>query len=129
MSTFVEPKGPVSLAELSRRDGRTAVDSAVGKALAFAGLLAIVISLLIVYSLLKDAIAFLTDVDVGDLGGDVWRPRSDQYGLMAPLSGTLWVTLVATLLAAPVGLGAAVYLSEYAKPRIRRSLSRAMHRR
>lgn len=114
--------GPVTLAELSRRDGRTARDALVGKVLAAAGALAIIISLLIVWSLVKDAVAFLTDVDLGKLGGDVWRPRSDSYGMMAPLSGTLWVTLVAALLACPVGLGAAVYLSEYAKPRVRRIL-------
>lgn len=111
---------PVTLAALSRRDGRTAVDNLVGKVLAVAGLLAIVISVLIIWSLLKDAAAFLTDVDLGKLTGDTWRPRSDRYGMMAPLTGTLWVTLVAALLACPVGLGAAIYLSEYAKPRVRR---------
>lgn len=115
-----ETPAPVTLAELSRRDGRTAVDNVVGKVLAFAGFLAIVISVLIVWSLLKDATAFLTSVDLGKLAGDTWRPRSDRYGMMAPLSGTLWVTLVAALLACPVGLGAAIYLSEYAKPRVRR---------
>lgn len=113
---------PVTLAELSRRDGRTARDALVGKVLAAAGGLAIVISILIVFSLARDAIAFLGDVDLSKLGGDVWRPRSDSYGMMAPLTGTLWVTLVATLVAGPVGLGAAIYLSEYAKPRVRRIL-------
>lgn len=117
---MAETPAPVTLAELSRRDGRTAVDNVVGKVLAFAGFLAIVISVLIVWSLLKDAVAFLTSVDLGKLAGDTWRPRSDRYGMMAPLSGTLWVTLVAALLACPVGLGAAIYLSEYAKPRVRR---------
>jgi phosphate transport system permease protein len=34
--------------------------------------------------------------------------------------GTLWVTVVAVLIAGPIGLGAAVYLSEYARPRTRR---------
>ena len=34
----------------------------------------------------------------------------------------LWVTLVAVLVAGPIGLGAAIYLSEYAKPRVRRSV-------
>lgn len=123
MSTVTgQTTGPVTLAELSRRDGRTAVDAAVGKVLAGAGVLAILISLMIVWSLLRDAVAFLTDVDLSKLTGDVWRPRSDSYGMLAPLSGTLWVTLVAALLACPVGLGAAIYLSEYAKPRVRRTL-------
>jgi len=34
--------------------------------------------------------------------------------------GTMWVTLVAVLVAGPIGLGAAIYLSEYANPRVRR---------
>ncbi len=113
---------PVTLAELSRRDGRTARDALVGRALGAAGLLAILISIMIVLSLSRDAVAFLRDVDLSKLSGNVWRPRSDSYGIMAPLTGTLWVTLVATLVAAPVGLGAAVYLSEYASPRVRRIL-------
>ena len=113
---------PVTLAELSRRDGRTAVDAAIGKVLAAVGGLAIVISLLIVGALLRDSIGFVAGVDLSLLGGDVWRPRSDLYGMLAPLTGTLWVTLVAVILAAPVGLGAAIYLSEYAKPRVRRFL-------
>jgi phosphate transport system permease protein len=116
----IETPAPVTLADLSRRDGRTAVDAVVGKVLGVAGILAIVISLLIIWSLLKDAVGFLTDVDLGALTGDTWRPRSDRYGMMAPLTGTLWVTLVAALLACPIGLGAAIYLSEYAKPRVRR---------
>ncbi len=113
---------PVTLTELSRRDGRTAVDTWVSRGLALAGGLAIVISLLIVWSLLRDATSFVGDVKLNELWGDVWRPRSGQYGIRAPLTGTLWVTLVATLIAGPVGLGAAVYLSEYASPRVRRTV-------
>ncbi|MGI8937168.1 MAG: phosphate ABC transporter permease subunit PstC [Iamia sp.] len=118
MSSPEQP--PVTLADLTRRDGRTAVDAWVSRGLALAGGLAIVISLLIVWSLLKDAVGFLGDVKPNKLWGDVWRPRSGEYGIRAPLTGTLWVTLVATLIAGPVGLGAAVYLSEYASPRVRR---------
>jgi phosphate transport system permease protein len=114
---------PVTLAELSRRDGRTSVDALVGRVLAVAGGLAIVISLLIVGVLLRDAIGFLGNIDFpSDLTGDVWRPRSDRYGILAPITGTLWVMGIATLIAGPIGLGAAVYLSEYANPRVRRVL-------
>lgn len=118
--TSIPPETHVTLAELSRRDGRTAVDAWVGRLLAAAGGLAILISVLIVATLLRDASSFLGSVDLTKLGGDVWRPRSGEYGILAPLSGTLWVTLVGSLLAGPIGLGAAVYLSEYAKPRVRR---------
>ncbi|HMJ75478.1 MAG TPA: phosphate ABC transporter permease subunit PstC [Iamia sp.] len=111
---------PVTLAALSRRDGRTAVDALIGRVLGLAGGLAIVISLAIIGVLLRDAIGFMSDGGLADLGDPNWRPRSGQYGILAPALGTLYVTLAAILLAAPVGLGAAVYLSEYASPRVRR---------
>lgn len=116
------PEPPVSLADLTRRDGRTAVDTWVSRGLAAAGVLAIVISVLIVGTLLRDAVGFLTDVELSSLWGDVWRPRSGQYGIRAPLVGTLWVTLIGSMVAGPIGLGAAVYLSEYSSPRVRRAV-------
>lgn len=113
---------PVSLEALSRRDGRTAVDNLVGRALGGAGLVAVAISLLIILVLLRDGLSFLAQTSVQELGADVWRPRAERYGVLAPFVGTLWVTLVAILLAGPVGLGAAVYLSGYARPRVRRTI-------
>ena len=47
-----------------------------------------------------------------------WQPSSEvrpQYGILALLAGSLSVTALATLLAMPLGLGAAVYISEFAK--------------
>ncbi len=112
----------MTLAELSRRDGRTAVDAVVGRVLGGAGLLAIVISVAIIAVLLRDALGFMSHTSWNELGADVWRPRSEQYGILSPILGTLWVTLIAVLVAGPIGLGAAVYLSEYAKPRVRRTV-------
>lgn len=117
MSTSLEP---VTLDSLSRRDGRTAVDAVVGRTLAVAGALSIVISLAIVFVLFRDALGFVTEDGLANLGDPNWRPRSDQYGILAPILGTLWVTLVAIVIAGPIGLGAAVYLSEYATPRVRK---------
>lgn len=114
------PDNEVTLAELSRRDGRTAVDSAISKGLAVVAGLGILISGMIIYALVRDTAGFLTGADLSSLWGDTWRPRNDQFGLRAPLTGTLWVVLIAVLIAGPVGLGAAIYLSEYANPRIRR---------
>jgi len=47
----------------------------------------------------------------------IWQPTSEvypQYGILALLAGSLSVTVLATLLAMPLGLGAAVYISEFA---------------
>lgn len=54
-----------------------------------------------------------------------WRPDSEirpQYGILALLAGTLSVTVLSMLLAVPLGLGAAVYVSEFSGPRARETL-------
>jgi phosphate transport system permease protein len=80
----------------------------------------IVISVAIVLSLVFEAIGFLQSrpslVDEG------WFPRRGEFDLLTLVTGSLLVTGVAMVVAVPVGLGAAIYLSEYARPRIRRVL-------
>jgi phosphate transport system permease protein len=51
-----------------------------------------------------------------------WRPDSEvraQYGILALLIGTLSVTVLAMVIAVPLGLGAAIYVSEFAGPRLK----------
>lgn len=112
--------GPLSLDDLAGDPRRQAKEKGVKAALAVAALTSVVISIAIIYVLFNDALGFLGTIRLGDLGDDVWLPRSGRFGVMSPVLGTLWVTLVAVLVAGPVGLGAAVYLAEYANPRVRR---------
>ena len=51
-----------------------------------------------------------------------WNPFSStpQYGIWALILGTLKITVIATIVAVPLGLGAALYLSEYASTRVRK---------
>jgi phosphate transport system permease protein len=84
--------------------------------------ISIVVSALIVVSLTGRAVAFITRVDLGALWTDGWFPRRGAYDLRTIVVGTLLVSGIAMLVAAPLGLGAAIYLSEYARPRIRRLL-------
>lgn len=114
------PPGPLTLDDLSGDPRRQAVEKVVRIVLTLAALTSVVISVAIIYVLLKDALAFLGSIKLSDLGDDIWLPRGGRFGVMAPLMGTLWVTLVAVMIAGPIGLGAAIYLSEYAKPRVRR---------
>jgi len=81
--------------------------------------LAIVISVAIVLSLLGDSITFLQGIDPGALLDGAWQPRSGEYGLATIISGTLVISVIAMVVAAPLGLGAAIYLAEYASPRAR----------
>ncbi len=54
------------------------------------------------------------------LTSSVWAPSRGEFGLFAFIMGTLWVTAVALVLAVPVSLLTAVFLSEYAPARLRR---------
>ena len=82
----------------------------------------VVISAAIVLSLAGRAVSFAIHVDPGALWTDGWSPRRGQYDLRTIVGGTLVVTAIAMLVAAPLGLGAAIYLSEYAGARARRWL-------
>jgi phosphate transport system permease protein len=81
--------------------------------------LAVVISIAIVASLLGQSIAFITDVDLAALSNGIWEPRSDRFDLPTLLAGTFVIAAIGMLIAAPLGLGAAIYLAEYASPRVR----------
>ncbi len=48
-----------------------------------------------------------------------WLPQAGQFGILPLLSATLITSLIAMLVAIPVGLGAAIYISEYASPQKR----------
>lgn len=65
-------------------------------------------------------------LDFGDfISSAKWRPDSDtnpQYGIFALLVGTAWITVISTIIAVPLGLGAAVYLSEFCTGRVREVL-------
>ena len=92
-------------------------------------LLAAVISLLtttgIVYALLGETVTFFREVGIGDfLFGTKWTPLFEpaSFGVLPLVVGTFATTLIALVVAIPLGLGAAVYLSEYAHPRVRKTI-------
>lgn len=87
-----------------------------------AAIVSIAISVAIVGSLIGNAISFFTEVDKGSLLDVGWFPRRNRFDLLTPIAGTLVMSLVAMAVATPLGLGAAVYLAEYANPRVRRLL-------
>ena len=77
----------------------------------------------IVLSLVGETITFFGDVGVGDyLFGTEWSPlfQPPSFGVLPLVLGTMLISAVAMLVAVPLGLAAAIYLSEYAKPRVRR---------
>ena len=91
---------------------------------------AILTTIGIILSLIFETLRFFQQVPIFDfLFGLHWSPqiaiREDQaanageFGAVPLFAGTLLITFIAMLVAVPVGLMAAVYLSEYASPRLR----------
>ena len=88
-----------------------------------AAVTSIVISALIVLSLAGRALAFLSGVDLGALWHPSgWFPRRGAFDLRTIVACTLLIAGIAMSVAAPLGLGAAIYLAEYARPGLRRVL-------
>ena len=114
-------RGPLlSAADLQGDRKRIARERRMGLVLRGAGILSFVISGLIVLSLVRDAIGFLQVIDLGQLTEIGWFPRRGMFDVGTLAVASLLVTLVAMVIAVPVGIGAAIYLSEYAHPRARR---------
>lgn len=91
-----------------------------------AGLTSILISALIVIALFGEAVSFVTAIDLGQLWGDGWFPRRGDFDLKTLIVGTLLITGIAMVVAVPLGIGAAIYLAEYASTRVRKILKPAL---
>ena len=93
-----------------------------------AAVFTVLVSISIVLSLVGEAVAFLQGIaaeveeGLGSLFADGWFPRRDRFDLRTIIWHTLVVSAIAMVVATPLGLGAAVYLSEYARPWVRRIL-------
>ena len=114
------PEAP-SLRAARRRWGETFIKGLL--------LLAALISLLttfgIVYALVEETIVFFRSVPIHDfLFGTKWSPlfNPPSFGVLPLIAGTFFTTLIGLLVAIPLGLGGAIYLAEYARPRVRKTI-------
>ncbi len=109
---------------------RNRVELVIVGALMAASSVAILTTVGIVLSVLFESLDFFKSVSIIDfLTGSVWDPRfadagaggstEGQFGLVPLMWGTLYISFVALLVAVPIGLLAAIYMSEYAHPRVR----------
>ena len=113
---------------------RTHVETVVRSVLMVCSAVAILTTLGIVLSLIFESIRFFAQVPLDDfLFGLNWSPQSafrgagaqetgvdtSVFGAVPLFAGTLLITFIAMLVAAPIGLMAAIYLSDYASPRVR----------
>jgi phosphate transport system permease protein len=112
----------LSLEDLRGDPRRLRKERAVRVVLLGAALTSIAISAAIVLSLAGEAWTFVSQVEWATLWTDGWFPRRGMYDIKTIVVGSLMITAVAMAIATPLGLGAAVYLSEYASPRVRNVL-------
>ncbi|MEZ5170954.1 MAG: phosphate ABC transporter permease subunit PstC [Acidimicrobiia bacterium] len=87
-----------------------------------AAVVTLAISAGFVVALTGKALEFLANIDLSLLWSRGWFPRRGLFDVRTLFVGTLMVTGIAMVVATPLGLGSAVYLSEYAGPRTRRIL-------
>jgi len=118
-----EPAGgpPRRLQSSSKRYGEKAIQWALG----FCAVLSVLTTTAIVISLVGPTIGFFEIVPADEFFFSVdWTPQFEppSFGVLGVVIGTLNVVLWAMLFAIPIGLGAAIYLSEYASPRVRKTV-------
>lgn len=87
-----------------------------------AAILSILILLGIFLMLIVNGAGTFSEVGFGEfLFGKIWNPSAygdEQYGILSMIAGTLLVTLIAMLIAAPLGIGTAAFLSEFAPEKL-----------
>jgi len=120
---MASPPTTVTLEDLAAPTRRRVRENTVRSLLFVAALVSVLISALILWSLFREAWTFIVGVDWGVTWGEIgWYPRRGIYDVPTLLVSSLITTAVAMLVAAPIGLGAAIYLSEYATPNVRKWL-------
>jgi phosphate transport system permease protein len=120
-------KRAVGVETLDRRDLAWFVDKLAQLIVFVGGISGIIFVIGIFVFISKEGIGFITEtLDVGEFfTSPRWRPTSDHnptYGALALIAGTASVTGLAMLVAVPFSLGAAIYIAEFAKGKVREVL-------
>jgi len=122
-TTTGRPLGPEgSLLPSGHLRRRLRTEAVIRAALFLAALVSVATTGAIAVSLLRPTIEFFSEIPVGEFfSGTTWAPLfvPAQFGVWPLITGTFLVMAIAVLVAVPCGLGAAFYLSEYARPRVR----------
>ncbi|MFC4075753.1 phosphate ABC transporter permease subunit PstC [Salinithrix halophila] len=108
-----------------KRTWRTAWEGMIPKLLLVCALVSVFTTFGIVFTLLLETSSFFQKVSLIDfITGTEWTAlfsgTQQKFGVLPLISGTLLVTGVAALVAVPIGLASAIYLSEYAHRQVRK---------
>jgi phosphate transport system permease protein len=99
-------------------------EEAIRALLFLAAAISVLTTIGIVVALLNESLSFFEEVGTDFFTQTEWSPlfADPQFGIWPLLNGTFLITGIAILVAVPIGLGSAIYLSEYATPRVRRAI-------
>lgn len=97
------------------------VEWLVPKFLFVCAAISILVTAGIFFTLIRETVFFFREVPfIEYISGTRWSPWQDSFGVLPLVAGTLLVTCIAMLVAIPVGLASAIFLSEYASERTRK---------
>jgi phosphate transport system permease protein len=122
--TVQEKQAAMAIRNKLRRRSRPG-ETAIQGFLFLCGILSVLTTIGIVYELGKESWLFFgsSDVDLVEfLTQTTWQPTIGEFGVLPLVNATLMTTFFAMLIALPLGLGAAIYLSEYASQRTRNTI-------
>jgi phosphate transport system permease protein len=125
VATRAAAQQPLRLRATRRRWGEDVVKAA----LALCAFVSVATTVGIVVALFVPAFEFFSEISIVDiLTGTDWAPLFEPpaFGVLPLIAGTLLVTGCACMVCIPFGLGSAIYLSEYARPRTRKYLKPAL---
>jgi len=111
--------------ELAKSFRRNFLEKLIEFGLLLSAVIAVFITTAIVYILVTEAIPFFKHVSIYEFLTDtVWTPNYSikRYGILALISGTLTTTMIALIVAVPLGTITAIYLSEFASHRVRETI-------
>lgn len=97
---------------------------AVARAFTFVfAALIILVTLLLVWQLWLGSALTIDKFGFGFITSKLWNPVTDQFGALPFIYGTLLTSFLALLISVPLGVGAAIYLSELALPKLSNTLT------
>jgi phosphate transport system permease protein len=109
----------LSIDDLRGNRGRRRTELTIRALFLGAATLSVVITALIMLAIVGEAWNFISQVDLPALWSGGWFPRRSMFDIPTIVTGTLMVAGIGMAVAVPLGLGAAIYLAEYANRRAR----------
>ncbi|SEM97461.1 phosphate ABC transporter permease subunit PstC [Lihuaxuella thermophila] len=108
-----------------KRTWKNSMEAWIPKFLLFCALISVVTTVGIVFTLITETISFFKEVSFVEFITEtewtaLFSEDQQKFGIWPLISGTMLVTAGAAVVAVPIGLFSAIYLSEYAPDRVRR---------